>query len=174
MGSKMVQMGVRIPQEDAAFIAELKIEGANTPSDKLRAIIAQARQYEISTHDYQAGLATIGRLLNPLQNQVREVEFHEDIHSELTTTTLDWLSEVLAFCMASADGLLSSNRREALEEFEKHLVDRIFRLTESMLKMGITPEESCYSPNVILDKIKSTLYLAGIITQHQLTNEERK
>ena len=38
-----IPVSVRITQEDADFIAELKIEGANTPSEKIRELLKQAR-----------------------------------------------------------------------------------------------------------------------------------
>ena len=34
-----IPVSVRITQEDADFIAELKIEGANTPSEKIRELL---------------------------------------------------------------------------------------------------------------------------------------
>ena len=37
-----IPVSVRITQEDADFIAELKIEGANTPSEKIRELLKQA------------------------------------------------------------------------------------------------------------------------------------
>jgi len=36
-----IPISVRITQEDADFIAELKIEGANTPSEKIRLFLSK-------------------------------------------------------------------------------------------------------------------------------------
>ncbi|MES9950666.1 MAG: hypothetical protein ABW118_17045 [Candidatus Thiodiazotropha sp.] len=170
MAIKMVQIGVRIPQEDATFISQLNIEGANTPSDKLRTIIAQARKREQGSRDYKKCLSTIDELLMPIRNQVRELELHQEIHSEFVMRTLDWLSEVLAFCMASRDDLESSKNKESLEYFEKQLSSRIFRIMESVLQMGITTRGPCYQPNLISANVQHVLDIANVITQNRSTN----
>jgi len=49
---KKIQVGARITEEDADFLNLLKINGANTPSDKLRAIIEEARQRREYSQDF--------------------------------------------------------------------------------------------------------------------------
>ena len=44
MSSKTVPLSVRISHDDAEYIAGLKIDDALTPSDKVRAIIRDARK----------------------------------------------------------------------------------------------------------------------------------
>ena len=52
MASKTVQISARISNEDAEFLSKLTINGAKTPSDKLRAIITQTRKRSIEIQDY--------------------------------------------------------------------------------------------------------------------------
>lgn len=169
MATKMVQIGVRIPQEDATFISQLKVEGANTPSDKLRAIIAQARKREHGLRDYKECLSTIDDLLMPVRNNVRELELHQEIHSEFVIRTLDWLSEVLAYCLASRVDLESSQSKESLEHFEQQLSSRIFRIMESVLQMGVTPRGPCYQPDLISANLQQVLDIANLINQNRST-----
>ena len=51
-----IPISVRITQEDADFIAELKIEGANTPSEKIRELLKLARLAHTQTRDYGSAL----------------------------------------------------------------------------------------------------------------------
>ena len=55
-----IPVSVRITQEDADFISELKIEGANTPSEKIRELLKQARLAHTQTHDYGSALNGAG------------------------------------------------------------------------------------------------------------------
>jgi UPF0288 family protein (methanogenesis marker protein 3) len=169
MANKMVQIGVRIPQEDATFISQLNVEGATTPSDKLRTIIAQARKRELGAHDYKECLATIDELLLPVRNQVRALELQQEIHSEFVLRTLDWLSDVLAFCLASRADLESSQKKESLEYFEQQLSSRIFRIIESVLQMGVTPRGPCYQPDLISVNLQQVLDITSVINQNRST-----
>ena len=52
-----IPISVRISQEDADFIANLQVEGANTPSEKIRELLKQARQSYTQPQDYGTALA---------------------------------------------------------------------------------------------------------------------
>ena len=52
-----VPISVRISQEDADFIASLQIQGANTPSDKIRELLRQARTLHTQGQDYESSLS---------------------------------------------------------------------------------------------------------------------
>ena len=43
-GSKSVPLSVRVSPDDARFISQIDIAGAATPSDKVRALLADARK----------------------------------------------------------------------------------------------------------------------------------
>ncbi len=167
----MIQIGVRIPQEDAAFIAALNIENASTPSDKLRAIIAQARKREQGIQNYKETLVYIDELLLPVRNQVREFELQQKIHSELVTRTLDWLGEILSFCLISRTDLELSPDRELLENFEQQLSARLFRILEAVLQMGVTKQSPCYNPDLVADNLQQILDIADVIIKNRPDNK---
>src|SRR5438045_4020584 len=85
MTERTVPFSARIPSDDAAFIAELKIEGAVTPSDKLRAIITQARKQYEGSADYATSLQWMRDLLTPALTRIRAVEHTANMHSEIVT-----------------------------------------------------------------------------------------
>lgn len=172
MNSKMVQIGARIPQEDAEFISQLNISGATTPSDKVRAIIADARRRKQGAQDYQAGLNMMNELLGPVITQVRQLELKQQVHSELVSRTLEWLPEILAFAVSNSSKLQEDNGTRALGRFEQSLADRVFRLMESILQMGVTQRCPCYDRRTILDRIDPILDLTRVINQTQITATE--
>ena len=51
---QMQTLSARIPLEDIEWLASLDIQGAVSPSDKLRALIAQMRRQYEGTLDYEA------------------------------------------------------------------------------------------------------------------------
>ena len=65
--SRSVPFSARISTEDAAFIAGLEIDGAHTPSDKLRALLAEARKRRQGSGDYESSLQLAMDWLQPLR-----------------------------------------------------------------------------------------------------------
>jgi hypothetical protein len=57
MTTQMQTLSVRIPSEDLEWLAALEISGASTPSDKLRALIAQMRKQHQGTMDHATCVA---------------------------------------------------------------------------------------------------------------------
>ena len=56
MSANRIPLSVRIDQEEADFIAQLSIEGASTPSEKIRELLKQARMSHETVRDYSFAL----------------------------------------------------------------------------------------------------------------------
>src|SRR5262245_2864253 len=93
---KMQTLSVRIPSDDMEWLAGLDLQGAVSPSDKLRALIAQERRQHEGTLDYERGLAWLRDLLAPSITAVRSVEHQHRMHSEALTLTAEWLPQIMA------------------------------------------------------------------------------
>lgn len=52
MPEKSVPLSVRISVDDAEFIARLSLEGATTPSEKMRKLLGEARRRREDAADY--------------------------------------------------------------------------------------------------------------------------
>lgn len=170
--SKSVTISARVSEEDAEFISQLKIDGAITPSDKVRAIIADTRRQTESRQDYPGCMAIMQSFVGPAGSRLRELEAEHRIHSELITRTLDWLPDAMAFAVTS--GTVERNATSQLEALESGLADRIFRLMESVLQMGVTPRCSCYDSGAIRARVEPILDLVRVInTTRQLEEEQR-
>lgn len=170
----MVQIGARVPQEDAEFLATLQMEGANTPSDKLRLILAEARLRHQGMADYRAALTAMHDLLALTFTQLRQRELVEGRHSELVTRVFEWLPELLAFTLSSRAALAEQSQSEALEELEAGLAERVFRLGEAMLQLALTERVSCYQPAVLHQHLSPVLDLARVIDQFSSSQKRRK
>lgn len=162
---KAVTVSARISQDDALFLSQLKIQDAITPSDKLRAIITDARQRKKRLKDYRGSIDMFQGMLVPVSSEIRELELQHNIHSELITRVLEWLPDMMAYMIVSETGLRKSTDKEQLEHIEEGAADRVFRLIESVMQLGVTQRSPCYQPSTISDRLDPVLDLARVISK---------
>lgn len=166
MPSKQVTISARISHEDAAFISRLSIDDAKTPSDKLRAIISDARQRSDRKQDYAGCLHTIQEMIQPALKQIRKTEVENQIHSELIIRLAEWIPDVAAFLVSSIskiDEFKANEKKEKMLQFEQGAAERLIRLMESVLQLAITKQCACYDPDIVQRKIGPVLELCNII-----------
>ncbi|MDH3763866.1 MAG: hypothetical protein OEU50_23050 [Gammaproteobacteria bacterium] len=171
MSAKMVAIGARVPQEDAEFISQLKIEGATTPSDKVRVIIAEARRRHQGSNNYDASLDMVNGLLTVTNRMLRHAEMESKSHSELMARTLDWLPDMMAYLLSSRQKLADGDLTE-MKSLEEDVADRVFRLVESVLQMGVTRHCTCYDKNLITQRVAPILDLARVIQVARVNLDE--
>ena len=156
-----IPISVRISQEDADFIAELKIEGANTPSEKIRELLTQARLAHSQTHDYGTALAAQEQFFQVARRDVLHAEKEWGIHSHIVARLFEQLPDFAATLAAD----LPENAQAAdLKQYECELMRRIVRLTDSILQLAVTGKGAAYDDNV-LQQLENTLKLAKIVQQ---------
>ena len=156
--TKTMTLSVRLPEEDASFIAGLTIEGAATPSDKLRAIIRDARLRTQITRSYEDAHDQLQSLMRPIMQAVRSAENQTGLHSEVVERALPWLAEAVAFTVSVP--LETHKQEEGLLRLEDGIAIRIFRLFEFALRMASTASAPGYDKAVMerqLDGIKDLL-----------------
>lgn len=164
MSSKTVPVSVRLSHEDAEFISGLKINGANTPSDKLRAIIGEKRRKSLEAIDYQGCFQEIFRYMEPALETIRKMEIEEGVHSEIVTRSFEWFPDLIAYLVSTISVEPGEKEGTDLNELERGLADRIFRVMESVLQMGTTKWFHCYDPQTMATRSEPVLDLAGLIT----------
>jgi hypothetical protein len=76
---KTVPLSVRVTQDDAEFISRMDIAGAATPSDKVRALLADARKRQEGFRDYPGCLGMVQEMLGPMLHHLREAEHREEV-----------------------------------------------------------------------------------------------
>lgn len=162
-GTKAVSLSTRISQEDAEFLSALKVQDANTPSEKLRVIIAETRKRHEGMQDYRSSLLMYQDMLNRVVTVSRELEMEKQLHSELVSRLTEWLPDMMAFTTAMGSELQQSRSVESLKKFEDGITDRSFRLFQSILQMGITDTCPCYETNAVSKRMTEIINLINVI-----------
>ncbi len=172
MSQKSVPVSVRLPAEDAEFLGRMRVDGADTPSEKLRAIVAEARLREHGTSEFSAALSVAQSGITPTLQIIRDNEREHRLHSELITRLGEWLPDCMAYLVA-CNGSETQLSEEQLADIERDLADRVFVLMQSVLQMGVTRRSPCYDPSVIDDRLDPVLDLAEVIATTR-SAEKRK
>ena len=172
MTTNTVTISARISQEDAAFISQLEINGAKTPSDKFRAIISEARQRQESQQNFHGFITLIQDMITPISAHIREAELTQHSHSELVTRTLEWLPDTMAYILFEGGINKEEQSQEELLELESGIADRVFQLMESCLQMGVTQRAPCYDKQAIQSRVEPILDILRVINLTRKTNGE--
>ena len=96
----MQTVSARIPGEDLEWLATLDMQGATTPSDKIRALVSQLRRQHEGALDYGASLQWMRDLVAPFVTAVGAFEHRQSRHSELVRLVADWVPQVMALLVA--------------------------------------------------------------------------
>lgn len=160
---KTSQISTRVTQADADFLATLTLEGATTPSDKVRALITEARRRREELGDYRGSLRQVRDLIGPATAAILEAENTSRQHSALVLPLMDWLAEALAFALSHVPA--GADLPRELEELERGLVDRSMRWADALLRLGITERAETYDPAVVDRSIAPLLTLARIVDE---------
>jgi hypothetical protein len=164
---KTVPLSVRISHEDAAFLARLAVPGAVTASEKVRALIGEARERHRSATEPEESVAFIMSIIERRYQEVRAVQGAAAIHSEFVARIGGWLPGFMSLFLKKpiAKTTLPADvtESEALRRFEKELVGEVFGLMEGALRLAVTREEPCYDPAVISSNLSVIQELVELV-----------
>lgn len=163
MPGKSIPISVRITPDDASFLAQLEMEGAATPSEKVRGLIIQARRHDSSRQTYLERVALQREAVSATQRTVDEAERRIDVHSDLVHRLLDWLPDAMARLTTGWSEGEGEPELADLVRLERDLTDRVIRLLEAVLRMGVTSSCQAYDPKVVNDRLDPVLELAELI-----------
>lgn len=147
--------------DDAEFIARTDIAGASTPSEKVRALLAEARKRREGFSDYSSCVGMVQEMLSPTLQRLWAAEHRERVHSELVLELAQWTPEALAFLLTGLDDEAQS--REDLAAFEEGVAERLFRLVENVIRMNVTRRCRGYDPEVVSKRIGPVIELIDVI-----------
>ncbi len=163
MPLKSTPYSVRVSEADSEFLSSLNIPGATSPSEKIRALISEARLNRAGTMSYSDGLSFQDGQLAALKRSLFEMERETNLHSELVIQFLNWLPEIAAYLRAELGSDVEKDAKDRLVALENGLADRIISLFEGNMRLAVTPVEPCYSPECIKSRINPILELLKII-----------
>ena len=161
--TKAVSLSTRISQEDAEFLSSLQIQGANTPSEKLRVLITDTRKRHDGEQDFRSNLLMFQEMLNRVSTISKELEMENQIHSEIVSRLTEWLPDMMAFMTTMGTELQQSASIDTLKKLEDGLTDRSFRLFQSILQMGVTDSCPCYQNDAVSKRLSSIVNLVNVI-----------
>jgi hypothetical protein len=157
-------LSVRLTDEDAVFLSALQVDGAVTASDKVRALIREARLKAEAPADMSNALALSRTLLDGPGRALRAAEDRADARSDVAKGLMLSLEEMLALAV-TAESELAAGDLAALTRFEAKLTDRAARLTEALLRWGVTPSAPAYDPKVVRERLTPLIDLMRLLTQ---------
>lgn len=163
MSGKMIPVSIRIPEEDAAFLAQLEVDGATTLSEKVRALIGESRRRR-EAGGYASEAARMLEDVHLAQDRERRVREQQlSVHSELLSYLSHWLLETYgAFLMQESHREEGAEARAAMERDEAALADQVFVLMDQLLRMGLTRTSRCYNPEVVSNRMETLKELISI------------
>lgn len=169
--SKTIPLSVRISQDDASFLAKVSLPGAVTPSEKVRALIAQARERQQSEKNPADAASLLSSLFEARRAEIHRLEEKAAAHSELITQLGIWLPRFLALFMSTP---LSREPAalDALRRLERGVVREVMTLMEGTLRLAVTREEPCYDPQVISSQIGVVKELIDLVHASRLSSKD--
>jgi hypothetical protein len=171
--NKTVPLSVRISETDSDFLNGLKFPGATTHSEKLRALIGEARQRRTGGHSYGDVLASLQEIEAPAERRLRDAENRTRQHSELLAQAASWLPDTMAFLMGNLPESEDDDEKaaERLRLLEDGLADRIFVFIERILRMAVTQRNPCYDKSAISRRMEPVVELTDVIRSQYHTEK---
>jgi hypothetical protein len=168
---QMQTLSARIPTEDLEWLVGLDLQGAVSPSDKVRSLIGQLRRQHEGTLDYQRSLSWLRDLVAPFVSAIGALEHHNKMHSEVLALVAEALPQIMA-TLVSERGITNDATKRAIE-VEQIVVQRCFQLLTAILRLAVTRDAPCYNPKVLDQYVPEVLEIAGIIAQTRKMREEK-
>ncbi|WP_421723991.1 hypothetical protein [Bauldia sp.] len=159
-------MSVRVSDDDAAFLAAYTTPGANTPSEKVRAILTAARRQHEGARDFVGCAELVTDMLRPGVGRLRELNHEIGTRSDFLMKVYERLPELMAELVTAVPGPEAD--LEALKKFEAAVADQVFAMVEEVLELGLTTRSRSYDPELVkrrLDPILEVLELIKLSKQ---------
>ncbi|HEY4214644.1 MAG TPA: hypothetical protein VGM84_24420 [Steroidobacteraceae bacterium] len=168
----MQTVSARIPAEDLQWLATLDVQGATTPSDKLRALVAQLRRQHEGALEYSASLQWMRDLVAPFVTAVGTFEHRQGKHSEVVRLISDWVPQLMAILVA--ENSLGREPLRKAQEIEDKLVARAVQLLLGILRLGVTPGADCYDGQVLERYLPPIIELSALVESTRKTSGNKE
>lgn len=160
--AQMQTISIRMPDEDFQWLLAQQEAGARTPSEKLRALLAKARQQEAGMASHEACAAWMRGLAQPLVDGIAALERRDKVHSDLLGAAAEWVPQIMATLISARPdgqaGLAQAAETEAV------LAQQCFRLLTGILRAAITSVPATYDKEVLDRYLPDIIEIAEIIS----------
>ena len=145
-------LSVRVSEKDIAFLSAYDADGAVTPSEKVRALIAEARRRAEMPANSEAARQISETVLGPALRHIREAEKATNQHSELLASELAWFEELLSRLLM-LPSTFNGDDNDSLKQAESLVTARVVELVDRTLRYALTEKAPAYDPHVLARKI---------------------
>lgn len=155
---------IRLDEDDLTFLSSMELPGAANLSEKVRALLAEARAQREGLKDPASAYDRARRLFAGPERTIRSAEMDQQMRSELVSRLLAWLPEMSAALLSGAASLSEAGeerRGDALIRLERMLGERALSLLDSTLQLAVAGFPGCYEPDLLRDRSRSALRSAG-------------
>lgn len=160
--AQMQTISIRIPDEDFQWLLALQEPGAKTPSERLRALLARARQQEAGMSDPELCSAWMRGLVQPLVDSVAALERRHARHSEVVSAIAERVPQIMATLASSR--MPGDGGPDAPVGIEALLTRQCMQLFTTLLRTAVTSTPPTYDRNVLNAHLPDIIELAGIIS----------
>ena len=152
---------MRLDDDDLTFLASLEISGATNLSEKIRAILAEARAQREGRHDYSAAYDFARQLFAGPERALNEAEVKAAVRSELVHRLLAWMPETSAFLLSGSPSTDDAARERiaALRRLEQGIGERVLSLVDSVLQLARAGFPGCHDPQTLTNRSQSAVML---------------
>ncbi|MBX3726605.1 MAG: hypothetical protein KF823_11900 [Xanthomonadales bacterium] len=148
---------LRLDEDDLGFLASASLSGATNLSEKIRALIAEARLRQAGVADAGAAWDYSRALFAAPERALRQAELASGARSELVARALAWLPEATAFVLAAGPAPASGEAGEYVRRFEQGLGDRLLALVDSVVQLARAGFPGCHEPDALAHRARSAL-----------------
>jgi hypothetical protein len=158
---------IRLDEDDLTYLSSMELAGAANLSEKIRALLAEARAQREGMQNPGLAYDLSRRLFAGPERGVRAAEMEAQMRSELIARLLSWLPDITAALVSGAAVLSAAGeargRDEQLKRLERTLGERAMSLVDSMLQMSAAGFPGCYEPEALKQRSQSAI---GAIALH--------
>ena len=165
-------ISTRLSDEDTRFLHAAKINGARTPSEKLRKMVTQARQRAQGVDNHSEARDLVAQMIEPTLRMIQKHEVETGTHSEALQYAMSTLPEALAYLIGTQG--TKPDDIESMRQIEADTVERIVRLCAQIVRLAITRQAPCYDPSVVRNQLAALREVWTIAEEHIPVTEGEK
>ena len=164
---------IRLDEDDLTFLSSVELSGAANLSEKIRALLAEARAQREGMREPASAYDFTRRLFAASERSIRETEMQTQMRSELIARLVSWLPDISAILLAGAatSATNARERGEHLRKLERNLGERALGLVDSLLQMSLAGFPGCYEPETLSRRAQSALRTAAL---HATTTQPKE
>lgn len=176
MTQRTTTISCRVDAKDAEFLLSLEVPGASTVSEKFRHVLADYRQRQQNLQNFRDCLMDLRNFIAPVYQEIQDMEHSHGEHSEFVNRLVETLPSLFATLLTSRRPARKEEETKHLHRLEKQLIDQVFQLIESLLRMAVSSPPPCYSPDAFTQRLRALLSLTEILAKespHTQTPEQQ-